>query len=233
MRPGLHLAHGIHLSTAGRRLTIGLALAEQRVQFHAVMLLPSAPPPWLVGWIALAASAVSLIISGATFFLTQRRPNIRLVLPLRLRLAVHPKGDAWLYMQPILVNVGRSTRADVLDDIRLELTEPNGTSRHLEYIETSKTVWDSERREVHVEYAHEAAPVIVAQNAVRSDMLTFKTTTQSSFAAGKYSGILYARSVASSKLLQARFTVIIEEHHVSTWRESDGRRFAMLSVARQ
>lgn len=193
-----------------------------------------APPPWLIGWIALIASAASLSIAAATFVITHRRPRIRMVLPLRVRLSVEPTtGTAWLYMQPIFVNVGRSTRADVIDDVRVELSRDGASALHLEYVEKSKTTWDAVRREVHVEYQDEAAPIIVAQNSVRSDMLTFKEAVSTfEFQPGNYTGVLTAKLIGSNVVLRAAFSFNLMERHVSVWNESSGRRFAMLPIRR-
>jgi len=135
-------------------------------------------------------------------------------------------------MQAIFLNVGRSTRAEVVEDIRLTIIPDGMAPRFLEYVEKSKTVWDASRREVHVEYADEASPVIVSQNTVRAEMLTFKTVEPSSFTPGNYSGILSGRLFGSRFIVSAPFTFSISESHVAAWRESGGHRFSMIPIIR-
>jgi hypothetical protein len=102
----------------------------------------------------------------------------------------------------------------------------------LEYVEKSKPVWDSSRREVHIEYADEASPIIIAQNTVRAEMLTFRTSESLFAESANYTGVISARLTASKFTISAPFTFNVSDSDVAVWRESSGRRFSMISVER-
>ena len=185
------------------------------------------PPQWFVAWAALAASLISLSISVTTFMLTHRRPRVRLELPDRVRVSDWPdRGDAYIYLQLIFINVGRSTRAEVFVP-RLILKDLGGLVE-LDYVDKSKTVWDKERREVHVEYVEDASPIIVGQNSVRSELLTFKAPPGWRLRTGDYIGEVTASPTLSSKHIRGQFSFAITAEHVRVWRDSAGRRYAML-----
>lgn len=195
-----------------------------------VMNATVAPPAWLVAWVALAASAISLSISLATFLLTQRRPRVQLISPNRIR--VNTAGDGtngYIYLQPILINTGRSTRAEVVAPA-LVVTPPGGVSTTFEYTDKSKAVWDAQRREVHVEYVDDAAPIIVNPNTVKSEMLTFRAPAQFRVCPGWYTLVLTCKLTGTKRVLAETFQVIITEEHLRIWLESDGRRYVMLPV---
>ena len=194
------------------------------------MLLSISPPSWLLAWIALVASLVSLGISLITFITTQRRPRIQLLLPSRLRVTATGDGArAFIYLQPIFTNVGRSTRAELITP-NLVVEDGRGEAVAFEYIEKCRTVWDADRREVHVEYLDDASPIILPQNSIKSEMLTFRAPIDWRFARNWYRCSLVGNLAASTQSLTANFELVITEDHLRIWLESDGRRYVMLPV---
>lgn len=180
----------------------------------------------------LIVSLISLCLSAATFSLTQRRPRVHLVLPNRIRVSDNPNGSlSFIYLQIIAVNVGRSARAEALSP-RLFVSRAGLRQEEFEYVEKSKTVWDGARREVHVEYLEDAAPIIVGPNSVRSEMLTFRAPGGWEFGAGAYVGMISALRTTSPEPLHAKFDFSVTPQNVEVWRESSGRRFAMVPVKR-
>jgi len=189
-----------------------------------------APPSWLVAWVALAASAISLAISLTTFVLTQRRPRVQLFPPNRVRVNATRDGTCiYIYMQPIWTNVGRSARAEVITPV-LAVWPPHGSAKLLEYSDKSRTIWDAERREVHVEYVDDATPIIIPPNSIKSEMLTFKAPRQLQFTSGIYHCTISGDLATAKRKLAITFSFTITDEHRRVWLESDGRRYVTLTV---
>jgi hypothetical protein len=186
------------------------------------------PPSWLAAWLPLCVSAMSLTISAATFWFTQRRPRVHLILPNRIRLSAAPDSfTAFVYIQPVFVNTARSARAEVVTP-SLTIAPVGAASFEFEYFDKSKPVWDAERREVHVEYLDEASPLIIGPNTVKTEMLTFRTKNEWLFVPGRYTAVFSAIPLMGRRRMKQAFEFVITDEHQRVWRESNGKRFVMV-----
>jgi hypothetical protein len=190
------------------------------------------PPSWLAAWLPLCVSTVSLAISGATFWLTQRRPRVQLILPNRVRVsAASDASGAFVYIQPVFVNTARSARAEVVLPA-LTIIPVGGSPAEFEYFDKSRPVWDSERREVHVEYLDEATPVIIGPNTVKAEMLTFRSNSEWQFVSGWYTCVFSVTPLVGRRRLAKTFQLVITDEHRRVWSESGGKRFVMVQTLR-
>jgi hypothetical protein len=204
-----------------------------------------APPPgrstelWLrtrrvlsLAWVPLTASLVSLVLSIGSIIIATRDPSVVLILPEQIRLAQGGEaGNAIAYLQPTLVSTGNNDRVEVVRDLRLVVTPPDGGDpRAFAWDESGRLLFDADTQRLSYEYVSDAAPLLVTPREAQNPLALFLGPEGWLFEAGAYELRLVADRIVASGSLEATFELELTADQVDRLNGSDGNEFLTIPI---
>jgi hypothetical protein len=184
-----------------------------------------------LGWVPLAASLLSLILSIGSIVIATRDPTVLLILPDQVRFAqATSDGYAYVYLQPTFVSTGNNDRVEVIRGMRLLVSDPSGATAELAWDEVGEFSFSSVDQALSYEYVGDAAPMLVAPDQAQNPLALFQGPPGWLLQAGTYQIELVADREVATAPLQKRFAVDLSEVQVQEIAEADGARFLAVPI---
>ena len=185
-----------------------------------------------LAWVPLTASLVSLILSIGSIVIATRDPSVVLILPEQIRLAQGGgAGNAIAYLQPTLVSTGNNDRVEVVRDLRLVVTPPDGGDpRAFAWDESGRLLFDAGTQRLSYEYLSDAAPLLVTPREAQNPLALFQGPDGWLFEPGAYELRLVADRIVASGSLEATFEIELTADEVDRLNASGGSEFLAIPI---
>ena len=152
-----------------------------------------------LAWIPLVASAISVVLSVASIYISTRQPEVLMLLPDVVRVAGgHASGASYVYLQPAFVSTGANERIEVIEDMSLALEPVDGTApaTTLRWKEQVSLVDDNGT--VSYRYQADAIPLLVGPRSAANPIALFEAPAGWFVEAGTYDATLTANRVVGT-----------------------------------
>jgi hypothetical protein len=163
-----------------------------------------------LAWVPLVASAISVVLSVASIYISTRQPEVLMLLPDVVRVAGgHASGSSYLYLQPSFVSTGTNERIEVIEDMTLTLQPVDGSAppTTLDWKEQVALVDDGGT--VSYRYQADAVPLLIGPRSAANPIALFEAPEGWFIEAGTYAATLTAERVVGSDPLVGRFPLTI------------------------
>ena len=189
---------------------------------------------------AFPIAVLSLLISLTTLILNYGlNPDLKMEASRVVRVGqVKPDGRAYLLIQPTITSIGRSTRAEVLQDIKLQVqpkgTEDAGNERtQFEWMHYGKFTFDPDHDPpIRYEFVGDPAPLLVTSTAPLVPVLYFQAPKGWYFEEGTY--VLKITAVQTvdgwPKKLKEDVEVTLKQDDITYLDEQNGKLHLLLHV---
>jgi hypothetical protein len=189
---------------------------------------------WLIIWVPIAASLLSLIIAVVSIIVATYDPGVVVILPSRVVMddadlgadtPFHPDN---VYLQPNFVGTGNNNRIEVMSSLKLTIA-PEGGGSPTEAAWIEQGTWDfvdgvidsagstvSTRSFV---YAADAAPLLISPNNAQQPLCVFALPPGFEFRPNvRYVFTLTAERVVAGKPLTAVGHVILSQEEIDYYK---------------
>ena len=185
-----------------------------------------------LAWVPLTASLVSLILSIGSIVIATRDPSVVLLLPEQIRIAQGGgAGNAIAYLQPTLVSTGNNDRVEVVRDLRLVVTPPDGSDpRAFAWDESGRFLFDAATNRLGYEYLTDAAPLLITPREAQNPLALFQGPDGWLFVPGTYEVRLIADRIVATGALEATFELEMTAGQVDQLNASDGGEFLSIPI---
>jgi hypothetical protein len=163
-----------------------------------------------LAWIPLVASAISVVLSLASIYVSTRQPEVLMLLPDKVRVAGgHATGASYLYVQPAFVSTGTNERIEVIEDMTLTLepVDRGAPATTLEWKQQVALVDDGGT--VSYRFQADAVPLLIGPRSAAEPIALFEAPAGWFIGAGTYDATLTASRVVGSDPLVKRFRITI------------------------
>jgi len=161
-------------------------------------------------WIPLVASAISVVLSLASIYISTRQPEVLMLLPDVVRVAGgHATGASYLYVQPAFVSTGANERIEVIEDMALQLEPVDGAGPATTLEWKQQVALVDEGGTVSYRYEADAVPLLVGPRSAANPIALFEAPSGWFVGAGTYHATLTASRVVGSDPLVGRFRITI------------------------
>jgi hypothetical protein len=161
-------------------------------------------------WLPLLASALAIVLSLASIYISTREPEVVALLPDVVRIVGgRQSGASYVYLQPAFVSTGANDRVEVVRDMTLTARPADGSEpAELQWREEVALVTDANGQ---LSYRHEgdAVPLLVGPRSAAAPLALFQAPPGWFFEEGTYQFTLEADRVVAAAPLTASFEVTL------------------------
>jgi hypothetical protein len=177
------------------------------------------------------ASALAIVLSLASIYVSTREPEVVALLPDVVRLVGgHESGSSYVYLQPAFVSTGVNDRVEVISDMTLRVERPDGTSATtMSWREQASLVGDDEGA-LSYRYAADAVPLLVGPRSAATPLALFQAPPGWFFEEGPYRFTLEADRVVSGSPLRASFEVTLDAEDIAVLDAPGQERFLAFEI---
>ena len=128
-----------------------------------------------LSWVPLVASALAVVLSLASIYVSTREPEVVAILPDVVRLVGgRQSGSSYVYLQPAFVSTGVNDRVEVIADMVLLVERADGSeSATMSWQEQASLVTDAEGA-LSYRYAADAVPLLVGPRSAATPLALFQ-----------------------------------------------------------
>jgi hypothetical protein len=186
-----------------------------------------------LAWIPLVASAISVVLSLTSIFISTRQPEVLMLLPDVIRVAGgHASGGSYVYLQPTFVSTGANERVEVIGDLQLTL-EPVGAGPAVTLPWTEQVELVGDGGELSYRHAADAVPLLIGPRNAAGPIGLFRAPAGWYVDAGTYDATLTASRVVGTDPLVARFRFSIPPADLGILDDVTQERFVTYPIAAQ
>jgi hypothetical protein len=184
-----------------------------------------------LSWAPLAASALAVVLSLASIYVSTREPEVVMILPDTVRLVVgRQAGGSYLYLQPSFVSAGVNDRVEVIADMSLRAQSDDGADPvELDWKQVVALETDA-NGVLSYRYEADAVPLLVGPRSAAAPLSLFEAPQGWFFEEGTYAFTLEADRVVSSAPLAASFDVTLDADHIAFLDDPVQDRFLAFSI---
>jgi hypothetical protein len=167
----------------------------------------------LRAWLPIAISLLSLGISIFTFLVTYAVPGVSLRIPDIIRVVQgRNAGYSYLYLQPIFVSIGHSSRVEAITGMMLRVERiGSGKPIAFHWTDLARFTWNPATTSMSYDRIGDPAPLPVSPTNPQTPVATFNAPPGWYFTPGTYRMTLIARRALVPWPLQASFTVTLSQ----------------------
>lgn len=186
-----------------------------------------------LAWIPLVASAISVVLSLASIYISTRQPEVLMLLPDVVRVAGgHASGASYIYLQPAFVSTGTNDRIEVVSDMTLALQpvdSPSAAVTTLRWKEQVALVGGA-GGELGYQYLADAVPLLISPKAAANPVGLFEAPPGWFIDAGAYAATLTASRIVGESPLVGRFRFTISPSDLDVLDDVGPERFLAYPV---
>ena len=196
----------------------------QRLRRPAVALVTFA-------WLPLLASALAVVLSLASIYVSTRDPEVVVILPEVVRLVGGGRsGASYVYLQPAFVSTGVNDRVEVVRDMSLHVRPSDGGEPILMEWASQAALETDENGVLSYRYEADAVPLLVGPRSAASPLALFQAPEGWFFGEGTYAFTLEADRVVAGGPLTATFDVTIGPDEMAALGSTDSDRFLAFPI---
>lgn len=169
---------------------------------------------------------VSLFVSMSTLII---RPSVEMNLPPGARVGMNSLKQAEIVVQPTFVNTGRSTRVEVIKDIKVEIKpEQSETPAEFTTVQYAKfgTAQDPDLQSkgfiLSQEWASDAIPLVIAPNTPQLPFVRCVAPEEWAFEEGSYLVTVTAQRSVRGDTLREEAKLTLNEEQISFIEDNAG-----------
>lgn len=197
---------------------------SQRVRRPAVAIVT-------LSWVPLLASALAVILSVASIYISTREPEVVMILPDVVRLVGgRESGASYAYLQPAFVSTGVNDRIEVIRDMTLTAAPADGAPAARMEWKQQLSLEADEQGALTYRYVADAIPLLVGPRSAASPLSLFQAPEGWFFGEGTLRFTLEAERVVASAPLRATFDVRIEAADLAVLDAPGPERFLSFPV---
>ncbi len=186
-----------------------------------------------LAWIPLVASAISVVLSLTSIYISTRQPEVLMLLPDVIRaVGGHASGGSYVYLQPTFVSTGANERVEVIRDMRLTL-DPVGADAPVPLTWTEQVELVGDGGELSYRHLADAVPLLIGPRNAAGPISLFQAPTGWYVAAGAYDATLTAARVVGSDPLVAHFQFTIPPADLGILEDTTQERFMTYPITAQ
>ena len=182
----------------------------------------------------LVASALALVLSLASIYVSTRDPEVVVLLPDVVRLVGgRMTGASYVYLQPSFVSTGVNDRVEVVADMSLVVERADGSdATEMRWQEQASLVTD-EGGALSYRYEQDAVPLLVGPRSAANPLALFQAPDGWFFREGDYRFTLEAERVVSNTPLSASFRVTLDADDIAFLGADGPERFLAFPIGAQ
>jgi hypothetical protein len=183
-----------------------------------------------LAWIPLVASAISVVLSLTSIYISTRQPEVLMLLPEVIRVAGgRVTGGSYAYLQPTFVSTGANERVEVIRDVQLTLAPVDaGDPAQLTWKEQVELV--GEGGELSYRHLADAVPLLVGPRNAAGPIGLFQAPAGWFLEAGTYDATLTAARVVGTDPLVAHFRFSIPPADLAILDDTTRERFVTYPI---
>jgi len=207
---------------------------EQRTGFVLLRLRRPALALVSLSWAPLVASALALVLSLASIYISTREPEVVAILPDVVRLVGRrASGSSYVYLQPAFVSTGVNDRVEVIADMALLVARADGSEETtMSWQEQASLATDADGA-LSYRYAADAVPLLVGPRSAATPLAVFQAPEGWFFREGPYRFTLEAQRVVASSPLRASFEVALDAEDMAVLDAAGPERFLAFDIDEQ
>ena len=184
-----------------------------------------------LSWVPLVASALAVVLSLASIYVSTREPEVVAILPDVVRLVGgHESGSSYVYLQPAFVSTGVNDRVEVIADMTLLVEPVDGSeSTTMAWQEQASLITDAEGA-LSYRYAADAVPLLVGPRSAATPLALFQAPAGWFFEEGRYRFTLEADRVVAGSPLRAAFEVNLDAEDLAVLDAPGPERFLAFAI---
>ena len=185
-----------------------------------------------LSWVPLVASALAIVLSLTSIYVTTREPEVVVILPDVVRLVGgRASGSSYVYLQPAFVSTGVNERVEVIADMALNVERADGAdATTMSWQEQASLVSDDDGA-LSYQYAADAVPLLVGARSAASPLALFQAPAGWFFREGPYRFTLEADRVVAGAPLSATFEVTLDADDMAVLDAPGPERFLAFDIA--
>jgi hypothetical protein len=185
-----------------------------------------------LSWVPLVASALALVLSLASIYISTRDPEVVAILPDIVRLVGgRESGSSYVYLQPAFVSTGVNDRVEVIADMTLLVERADGTDATTMAWQEQASLATGEDGLLSYRYAADAVPLLVGPRSAAMPLALFQAPRGWYFREGPYRFTLQADRVVASSPLRASFEVTLDADAMAVLDAAGPERFLAFDIA--
>jgi len=187
-----------------------------------------------LSWVPLVASALAVVLSLASIYVSTREPEVVVILPDVVRLVGGLEtGGSYVYLQPAFVSTGVNDRVDVVADMTLVVQRDDGSdATDMHWQEQVSLVTDGNGA-LSYRYDSDAVPLLVGPRSAATPLALFQAPQGWFFSEGAYRFTLEADRVVSAAPLRASFEITLDAEDMAVLGAPGPERFLAFSIVEQ
>jgi len=184
-------------------------------------------PQWLTVWVPTVTAVVAMALSLYTLAATSATPDVRIIMPEKVRVAQGGESGAFVYLRPTWLAHGSSERTEVVTGVRL-VVERLGASQ-----DAAAFAWD-EQGDWHYDpvqqtltwvFTGDPGPFLIAPEEAEIFTGLFVGPRDFRFVPGRYRLTLVGERAVAERPVSASMEIVLEEDAVAYLDEAQGTRF--------
>lgn len=176
-------------------------------------------------WAPITASAIAVVLSLASIFVSTQDPDVVLILPDTVRLAGGPQtGASYMYLQPTFVSTGNNDRIEVIRDMHVLVRKHGVDETTMEWTEQARFSLGDDGR-LSYGYGADAVPLLIGPRAAQNPLGTFTAPQGWHLGDGTYEFTLVAERVVGGAPLEESFEVTLTPDDLAVLYAPGGEQF--------
>jgi hypothetical protein len=187
-----------------------------------------------LSWAPLVASALALVLSIASIYISTREPEVVAILPDVVRLVGgRASGSSYVYLQPAFVSTGVNDRIEVVADMVLLVARSDGSEGTTMSWQEQVSLTTDEQGRLSYRYAADAVPLLVGPRSAATPLALFQAPEGWFFREGPYVFTLEVQRVVAAAPLRASFEVAIDAEDMAVLDAAGPERFLAFDIDAQ